>query len=168
MSKRRKIIIAVCATIFVALLIWARMPAHPPQLKVRISLDESEFPPGWPIILHATITNEGEEPAKILEPAPEDMTFEIAVLDTSGVRRDYLGPYGLKEMDRNAGRYLEPGEKVSLEVSLHDNFDLPAGEYRVKAAYRTLNYPDVDVPFCRIPSNELSFVLLPPDQQGEP
>lgn len=167
MSKRRKTIIAVCAVIVVTIVLWARMPAHPPELKVTISLDSAEFNPERPIVLHATIANEGEEPVKILEPSPEDLTFEIAVLDLSGLRRDYLGPYGLKKMDRNAGRYLAPGEKVSLDVSLHDNFDLPAGEYRVKAAYRTLNYPDVDVPFCRIPSNELSFVLLPPNRQGE-
>jgi hypothetical protein len=144
------------------------MPTHPPDLKVTISLDSPDFSPEQPIVLHATITNEGEEPVKILEPSPEDMTFEIAVLDASGLRRDYLGPYGLKKMDRNAGRYLAPGETVTLQVSLHENFDLPAGEYRVKAAYRTLNYPDVDVAFCRIPSNELSFVLPSPDQQGEP
>jgi hypothetical protein len=144
------------------------MPTHPPELKVTISLDSAEFSPEQPIVLHATVTNEGEEPVKILEPSLEDLTLEVGVFDASGLRRDYLGPYGLKEMDRNAGRYLEPGETVSFQVSLHEDFDLPAGKYRVEAAYRTLNYPDVDVPFCRILSNEISFVVLPPNRQGEP
>ena len=167
MSNRRKVTIAILAVIVVAVAIWALVPVQPVELKVTISLDSATFREGGPILLHATVTNESEKPVKILEPSLADMTFEVGVFDSGGSRRDYLGPYGLKKMDRNAGRYLEPGQTASMEIPLHESFELPAGEYRVEAAYRTLNYPDVDVSFCRIPSNQLSFAVLSSDQQSE-
>jgi len=159
MSKKRRVTFAVCAVIVFAIVLWARMPAHPPELKVTISLDKSEFYPEQPIVLHATITNEGEEPVEILEPSLEDLTFEVALYDHEGRRCEYLGPGSLKEMGKVARRNLEPGETVSLEVRLHKYFQLPLGGYRVLAAYRTLNYPDFR-PYCRITSNELSFMMV--------
>jgi hypothetical protein len=157
MSKKRRVTFVVCAVIVFAIVLWARMPAHPPELKVTISLDKSEFYPEQPIVLHATVTNEGEEPVEILEPSLEDLTFEVALYDHKGMRCEYLGPGSLKEMSEVARRNLEPGETVNLEVPLHEYFEPLLYSYTVVAAYRTLNYPDFK-PYCRIASNELSFM----------
>jgi len=112
-------------------------------------------------MLHARIVNESDKPVKILEPSLADMTFEVGVFDEDGSRLEYLGQYGLKQMDEEAGRYLDPGESVTVDVPLDTAFDLSPGRYQVEAAYRTLNYPRVNVPFCRVPSNKLTFELLP-------
>ena len=162
MTKKRRIIVAISATIVAALAIWVLVPVQPVELKVTISLDSATFRDGDPIMLHATITNEGEEPVKILEPSLADMTFDVVVFDEQGSRQKYLGPGSLKEMDRDAGRYLDPGEKVSLEVPLHNDFELTGGQYRVVAAYRTLNYPDFE-PYCKIDSNEVYFSVISSD-----
>jgi len=129
-------------------------------LTVTITLDADTFHQGDPIVLHARIVNDGNEPVKILEPSLADITFEVGVVNVQGLRLEYLGPYSVKSMDRDAGRYLEPGEVITRDVRLDSSFDLGPGRYRVEAAYRTLNYPDVNVPFCRIRSNELTFELL--------
>lgn len=160
MSSRRKITIAVIIVAVVGLVIWGLVPSQPVPLTVTITLDADTFRQGDPIVLHARIVNDGGEPVKILEPSLADMTFEIAVFDANRVRLDYLQPYGLKQMNKNAGRYLEPGEAVIRDVRLDSSFELSPGRYSVQAAYRTLNYPDVDVPFCRITSDELTFELL--------
>lgn len=160
MTTRRKITVAVIIVAVVGLAIWGLVPSQPVPLTVTIVLDADTFREGDPIVLHARIVNEGDEPVKILEPSLADMTFEVAAFDAAGARLHYLRPYGLKKMDKDAGRYLEPGETVTLDVRLDSSFDLPPGRYSVQAAYRTLNYPDVDVPFCRIASNKLAFETL--------
>ena len=161
MSSRRKITIAVIIVAVVGLAIWGLMPSRPVPLTVTISLDADTFRQGDPIVLHARIVNDGDERVKILEPSLADMTFEVGVFDEKRVRLDYLRPCGLKQMDKNAGRYLVPGEAVTLDVRLDSCFEFSPGRYSVEAAYRTLNYPDVDVPFCRIASDELTFELIP-------
>jgi len=168
MSAKRKLVVAGLFGVALGIAIWVLMPAQPAELKVTISLDSSIFRAGQPITLHATILNEGKEPVKILEPSLADMTFEVALFDTRNVRHDYLGYQGVRKFDKHAGRHLNPGGSVSLTVPLDRFFDLSPGKYRVVAAYRTLNYPDVDVPFCRVPSNELLFELLPTDRTSQP
>ena len=161
MTKRRKVIIAILIIAVVGVAIWGLVPVQPVGLTVAIALDSDTFVEGDEIVLHARIVNDSDKAAKILEPSLADITFEVALFDERGTRYDYLGPYSVKPFGRNAGRYLNPGETVTLEVALDKFFALPAGRYRVAAAYRTLNYPRVRVPFCRIPSNELTFELLP-------
>jgi hypothetical protein len=161
MTRKRKIMLAVVAVAVVGLAIWGLVPSRPVPLTVTAALDGYTFREGDPIVLHARICNDGEEPVKILEPSLADITFELRLLDANRVRLDYLRPYGLKQMDKDAGRYLKPGEEVTLDVRLDSCFDLSPGRYSVEAAYRTLNYPDVDVPFCRIASEEVGFELLP-------
>ena len=161
MTRKRKVTIAVVAVAVVVLAIWGLVPSRPVPLTVTATLDAETFRQGDRIVLHARIVNDGEEPVKILEPSLTDMTFEIRLLDANRVRLDYLRPYGLKQMDKGAGRYLKPGEEVTLDVRLDSCFDLSPGRYSVEAAYRTLNYPDVDVPFCRIASDEITFNILP-------
>jgi hypothetical protein len=161
MASKRKITLAVLAVAVVGLVIWGLVPSRPVPLTVTAALDSGTFRQGDRIVLHARIVNDGEEPVKILEPSLADITFEIRLLDANRVRLDYLRPYGLKQMDKDAGRYLKPGEEVTLDVRLDSCFGLSPGRYSVEAAYRTLNYPDVDVPFCRIASDELTFELLP-------
>jgi hypothetical protein len=160
MSARRKMTIAGIIVAVVGLAIWGLVPSQPVSLTVTITLDADRFRQGDPIVLHARMVNDGDEPVKILEPSLADMTFEVGVFDAKRVRLDYLRPYGIKQMDKNAGRYLEPGEMVTLDVRLDSSFELSPGRYSVQAAYRTLNYPDVDVPFCRIASDELTFEML--------
>jgi hypothetical protein len=143
------------------------VPVRPVGLTVTIQLDSDTFRRGDAIMLHARIANDSDKPVKILEPSLADMTFEVGVFDENGARLEYLGHYGLKQMDENAGRYLEPGESVTLEVPLDRAFDLSPGRYQVEAAYRTLNYPRVNVPFCRIPADKLTFELLPSAQASQ-
>jgi hypothetical protein len=161
MTTGRKITIAIIVAAVVGLAIWGLVPSQPVPLTVTAALDADTFRQGDRIVLHARIVNDGDGPVKILEPSLADMTFEIRLLDANRVRLDYLRPYGLKQMDKDAGRYLQPGEEVTLDVQLDSCFDLSPGRYSVEAAYRTLNYPDVDVPFCRIASDEIGFELLP-------
>jgi len=167
MTRKRKIIIAIVVLAGVGLAIWGLVPVQPVGLTVTIELDADTFDKGDAIVLHARILNDSDKPVKILEPSPADMTFEVGVFDRQGSRLEYLGEYGLKQMDEDAGRYLDPGESVTLEVPLNTAFDLSPGRYQVEAAYRTLNYPRVNVPFCRIPSNKLNFQLLPSAHVGE-
>jgi hypothetical protein len=166
MTARRKIIVAIVVAVVVGLAIWGLMPVQPVPLTVTIELDSETFHEGDAILLHARIVNDGDEPVKILEPSLADMTFEVALFDAQGARREYLGQYGLKQMDEDAGRYLQPGDVVAMDVRLDSAFELAPGRYRVEVAYRTLNYPHVRVPFCRIASNEVTFELLRRAQVG--
>ena len=161
MTRRRKIIITILIVAGVGLAIWGLVPVRPVGLTVTIQLDSDTFRRGEAIVLHARIVNESDKPVKILEPSLADMTFEVSVFDESGSRLEYLGRYGLKQMDEDAGRYLNPGESVTVEVALDTSFELSPGRYQVEAAYRTLNYPRVNVPFCRVPSSKLGFQVLP-------
>ena len=161
MTTRRKIIVAIIVVVVLGLAIWGLVPVQPVTLTVTIELGSDTFHEEDSIVLHARIVNDGDEPVKILEPSLADMTFEVALFDAQGARLEYLSHYGLKQMDEDAGRYLQASEVVALDVPLNNAFELMPGRYRVEAAYRTLNYPRVNVPFCRIPSNELTFVLLP-------
>jgi len=160
MTTRRKITISIIIAAVVGLAIWGLVPSQPVPLTVSITLDADTFRQGDPIVLHARIVNDGGEPVKILEPSLADMTFEVGVFDAKRVRLDYLRPYGLRQMEKDAGRYLEPGEAVTLDVRLDSCFELSPGRYSVLAAYRTLNYPAVDVPFCRIASDEITLEIL--------
>ena len=160
MTTRRKIIIAIVILALLGVAIWTLVPVQPVGLTVTIELDSDTFHEGEAIVLHARIVNDADRPVKILEPSLADMTFEVGVFDAQGLRLDYLGPYSVKRMDKHAGRYLEPGDVLTLDVRLDSSFDMSPGQYSVLAAYRTLNYPRVNVPFCRIESGELTFELL--------
>jgi len=131
-----------------------------PDLDLSIQMDATEFGPDEPIVVHGRLVNNDVEPVRIFPPAVADFTFEVIVLDDDDHRYEKHVPYQRGIKPQQQARELRPGEHVTVDEDLRHGYGIVAGrEYRVRAAYRTLNYPDEDVWYGIIKSNQLDIVI---------
>jgi len=133
---------------------------EPPNLELTISMDATEFGPNDQIVVHGRLENRDDKPVRIFPPAVLDFTFELIVLDQTGHRYSKRVPYQRGMKPQYPPRELLNGEHITIEEDLRVGYGIVSGRtYHIQAAYRTLNFPDEDVWYGIIKSNELEIFI---------
>jgi len=131
-----------------------------PRLEFIIRIDAAEFAPDDPMVVHGRLENHDDKPIRIFPPAVSDFTFELIVLDSDGHRYEKHVPYQRGMKPQRASRELRPGEQVTVEEDLRAGYGIvPGKKYSIRGAYRTLNFPNENVWYGIIKSNELDIVV---------
>jgi len=127
---------------------------EPLNLELTIHMDTTEFAPGDPIVVHGRLVNSGDVPIKIFTPAVADRTFEVIVHDDERHRYAKAVPYYRGMKPQRAPSEIRPGQVVSVNEDIRSGYGIvPGRRYGVRAAYRTLDFPDEDVLYGIIKSN---------------
>ena len=148
-------VVIVGGTLAVALL-----GRETPKLELVIRIDAVGFGLDKPIVVHGMLANHDDKPVRIFPPAVSDYTFELIVIDDAGHRYEKHVPYQRGMKPQRPPRELLRGENVAIEEDLRDGYGLVPGKtYHIRGAYRTLNFPDEDVWYGIIKSNELDIVV---------
>jgi len=137
-----------------AVLALALLERQPPNLEVFIQMDATEFSPGDPIVVHARLVNNDDVPVDILSPAVADLTFEVIVHDDQGRRYEKHVPYQPGMEPQPELSEIQPGQSVTVDEDIRYGYGIvPGRRYHLRAAYRTLNFPDENVWYGVIKSN---------------
>jgi len=131
-----------------------------PNLELTISMDAAEFGLDNPIVVHGMLANHDDKPVRIFPPAVSDFTFELIVLDDTGLRYEKHVPYQRGMKPQHPPRELLRGEHVVIDEDLADGYGMvPGKKYHIRGAYRTLNFPDENVWYGIIKSNKLDIFI---------
>jgi hypothetical protein len=156
--KRKIVFLGLFGAVILMLGVVIFLRREPSGLKVYASLDAERFLVSQPVLLRCKLVNEGGAPVGILTPSVDEWTFEVIVYDSQGKRHPYAHRKVFVE-SRDAGRPLAAGESVPIEVDLTKEYSLPPGTYSLRATYRTLNYPKLDVWYGIVKSEPLVFEI---------
>ena len=156
--KRKIVFLGLFGVVILMLGVAIFLRREPSGLKVYASLDAERFLVSQPVLLRCKLVNEGGAPVGILTPSVDEWTFEVIVYDSQGKRCDYVRPKTFVE-SRDASRPLAAGESVPIEVDISKDFGLTPGTYSLRATYRTLNYPKLDVWYGIVKSEPLVFEI---------
>ena len=131
-----------------------------PKLDLIIRTDAAEFGPDEPIVVYGRLENRDNKSIRIFQPAVSDFTFELIVTDNDGHRYEKRVPYQRGMKPQHPTRELLRGEHVTIEEDLRDGYGMVPGKpYSIRGAYRTLNFPDENVWYGIIKSNELEIFI---------
>ena len=138
MRKRKSHVFALFMVLVLILLSlpMAAGAAPQPDVVVTIAVDQEAFAADQNVVVHVTITNAGNHPAKVLKwYTPIDGVEEsLFAVSTGGAPVAYLGPvYKRPEPKFNDYIHLKAGESVTSDVDLGAYYDLSAtGGYAVR------------------------------------
>ncbi len=134
-----------------------------PKLDLIIRTDAAEFGADEPIVVHCRLENHDDKPIRIFPPAVSDFTFELIVTDNDGHRYEKHVPYQRGMKPQHPPRQLLRGEHLTVTEDLRDGYGIvPGRTYNIRAAYRTLNFPDENVWYGIIKSNKLDIFIRNP------
>ena len=157
--KRKIVFLGLSGVVILMLGVGIFLRREPSGLKVYASLDAERFLVGQQIVARCKLVNESDAPVSILTPNLDEWTFEVIVYDFQGKRRPYAHRKVFVE-SRDDGWPLAAGESVPIEVDLTKEYHLPPGTYRLRATYRTLNYPRDDVWYGIVKSEPIVFEIV--------
>ncbi len=150
------VVVALTATMLGLLLIRREQP----KLVVSIEMSADSFGPteSIPVVVH--MVNEDDKTVRIFDPSVNDMTLELIVVDETGHRYEKHVPYHRGMKPASPPREFKPGETCTVTEDLAVGYNLvPGKHYTVRAAYRTLNYPDETVWFGIVKSRPKHFSI---------
>jgi len=146
-------VVVVCAVLALTLI-----QREPPKLDLLIRTDSVQFSADEPIVVHARLVNNDVGPVPILHPAVDDLTFELIVVDDEGHRYEKRILFEVGSRPEPVLRELQPGDQVTVDEDIRSGYGIiPGKRYRIRGAYRTLNYPDENVWYGIIKSNRLDI-----------
>ena len=170
MRKRKSPVFALAMVLVLILLSlpMAAGAAPQPDVVVTIAVDQEAFAADQNVVVHVTMTNASNHPAKVLKwYTPIDGVEEsLFAVSTGGAPVAYLGPvYKRPEPKFNDYIHLKAGESITSDVDLGAYYDLSAtGGYAVR--YEVIHadlYSEKNIGPAKavdsLTSNELSLLI---------
>jgi peptidyl-Lys metalloendopeptidase len=136
MRKRKSPVFALVLVLILLCLPMAAGAAPQPDVVVTIAVDQEAFAANQNVMVHVTMTNASDHPAKVLKwYTPVDGVEEsLFAVSTGGAPVAYLGPmYKRPEPKHQDYIHLKAGESITSDVDLGAYYDLSAtGGYAVR------------------------------------
>ena len=170
MRKRKSPVFALAMVLVLILLSlpMAAGAAPQPDVVVTIAVDQEAFAADQNVVVHVTMTNASNHPAKVLKwYTPIDGVEEsLFAVSTGGAPVAYLGPvYKRPEPKHDDYIHLKAGESVTSDVDLGAYYDLSAtGGYAVRYEVTSADlYSEKNIGPAKavdsLTSNELSLLI---------